>query len=343
MRITPNRIISAMMLIAACAPAIVQARGPAPIQPNAPEAPIVFMSRADSPHGELYWMDTTGRITRLTDNERHENNPALSHDGTRIAFHGGDEASPLSWEIFVLDIATGDETQLTDNGVIDGHPDWSPDGTRIVFGSFRDAWGNPAGAADIYVMALDSGELGRLTDSPYEDNDPEWSPDGSMIVFKSGRRTQAPAREEIYVMDADGSNVRQLTTTEGFGSDHDPSWSPDSQMIVFSRYEGTRPWTDIVQIATLGPAWIELMPWNVHAVTLDGEIARLTKVEHAASLPVYAPESDAVVYLSLEFITRDGNPIGAYHRLVRMAPDGSGAHQMLPEDRHTYTLEYFDW
>lgn len=104
-----------------------------------PNEKIVFMSKADSPDGELYLLDKNGKITRLTNNDRHENNPALSFDGSRIAFHAGDAENMLSWEIYILDIDTGEESRLTTNTVIDGHPDWSPDDSKIVFSSFRDA------------------------------------------------------------------------------------------------------------------------------------------------------------------------------------------------------------
>ena len=179
---------------------------------------IVFMSKADSPEGELYLLDQNGQITRLTNNNRHENNLAISFDGKKIAFNGGDESNQLTWEIYILDLSTGEETQLTDNNVIDAHPDWSPDGTKIVFGSFRDAQGNPAGTADIYVMNNDGSALTQLTNSSWEDNDPEWSPDGTRIVFKSTRNTQQGGREEIYIMGSDGSDPQRLTTTSGWQS-----------------------------------------------------------------------------------------------------------------------------
>ena len=63
------------------------------------------------------------------------------------------------------------------------------------------------------------------------------------IVFKSTRNTQEPAREEIFVMDSNGENIRRLTTTAGWESDHDPSWNPDSRLIAYMHYAGIRPWT----------------------------------------------------------------------------------------------------
>jgi Tol biopolymer transport system component len=233
------------ILVTSCEKEITESENPLELWQALSNDVIVWTSRMHSPGGELYLLEKNGEVIRLTNNDRHENNPALSPDRTKIAFHAGSADDPLSWEIYHLNRITSVETQLTLNNVIDGHPDWSPDGEKIIFASFRDEQGNPAGTADIYVVNADGKDLVRLTDSEWEDNDPEWSPDGSMIAFKSNRYTQIEAREEIFIMDADGANVQKLTGTMDWQSDHDPSWSPDGAYIVFSRFQGSRPWFDI--------------------------------------------------------------------------------------------------
>lgn len=306
-----------------------------------PNQSIVFMSRADSSEGELYLLDESGTITRLTNNTLHENNPALSRDGKKVAFNAGDAASQLTWDIYVMDLETKQQTRLTNNNVIDAHPDWSPDGTRIVFGSFRDAQGNAAGAADIYVMNADGTGLTRLTDSTYEDNDPEWSPDGTRIVFKSTRDTKTSAREEIYVMNSDGSGIKRLTQTSGWQSDHDPSWSPGSDRIAFIRFEGSKAWTDAANFAQ---DWEQLTPWNVHVVDLSGNVQRLTNNESAGwGVALFSSDPGKIVYGRIDWIFSGSKVIGGSHRLVFMNSDGSDAKQLIPDDRHTGTLEYFDW
>ena len=69
----------------------------------------------------------------------------------------------------------------------------------------------------------------RVTDAQTSDSAPSWSPDGNQIVFQSN-----PNRDgnfDIYVMDSDGNNRRQLTDDPA--SDRSPSWSPDGNQIVF--------------------------------------------------------------------------------------------------------------
>jgi len=301
------------------------------------------MSRADEPSGELYVFDWDGSTRRLTHNGRHENNPALSRDGRKIAFHAGPEGDLLGWEIYVLDIETGAETQLTRNRVLDGHPDWSPDGQRIVFASFRDGGGNPAGAADIFVIGVDGKGLRRLTNSPYEDNDPEWSRDGSRIAFKSTRNTRQAAREEIYFMNADGSGVTRVSTTTGWESDHDPSWSPDGQTIAFTRFEGIRPWFDIVKPGVFGAHWEEFTPWNVFKTDLGGNVTRLTDGDQIYALPVFSSDGSRILYIHGDLTFFFDNLMGMQHRLRVIDPDGRRGAPLVNDSRHTPTLEYFDW
>ena len=310
-----------------------------------PNEKIIFMSKADSSQGELYLLNKSGQIIRLTNNNRHENNPALSPDGKKVAFHGGDINNSLTWDIYIINLETKEETKLTDNEVLDGHPDWSPDGSKIVFASFRNTYGAPSATADIYVININGTGLTQLTNSSWEDNDPEWSPDGTKIGFKSTRETKQSAREEIYIMDADGSNVQRLTRTMGWQSDHDPSWSPDSKTIVFMRFEGSRPWTDILNLDVLRDDWQELTPWNAYKVDLNdnGDVMKLTNVDNTLNLPVLSKDGTKILSLRLDFIIVNKQLGGAYHRLILMNPDGSNQEQLIPDDRHTPTLEYFDW
>ncbi len=304
---------------------------------------IVFMSKADSDQGELYLLDKTGEINQLTQNNRYENNPALSYDGTKIAFHAGESDNPLTWEIYTLDLATLQEKRLTDNGVIDGHPDWSPDGTRIVYASFKDNQGNPSGVADMYIMDLNGAEVLQLTDNEWEDNDPEWSPDGTMIAFKSTRNSKINAREEIFVMNSDGSNVKQLSVTNGWESDHDPSWSSDSSQIAYMHYTGSRPWTDLADLDTFINHWDELTPWNTYVVDLNGTEKQVTDTDYIAQLAVFSKNNQKILYLDNEFILQNNKLIGINHFFTLINADGSIKQRLLPEDEHSPTVEYFDW
>ena len=149
--------------------------------------------------------------------------PVWSPDGRHFAF---DFEYDGNRDIYVQDNEADEDAvrRLTDNSEADHSPTWSPDGTQIAFVSER------TGSSDIYVMDADGEDeyLRRLTNKSdwdpvwsWESWDPAWSPDGTQIAFVSGPYSEP----SIYLMEADGSNVRQLT----YGG-VDPTWSPDGKI-----------------------------------------------------------------------------------------------------------------
>ncbi|MBU1672797.1 MAG: hypothetical protein KJ993_17045 [Actinobacteria bacterium] len=94
---------------------------------------------------------------------------------------------------------------------------------------------------DIYISDLTGGSLKNLTNSPQvHDENAEFSPDGTMIVWNHG--IGLPGQEDLYLMNADGSNKTRLTYfTEPGHAEYDPnaqqitelSWSPDGKYVVF--------------------------------------------------------------------------------------------------------------
>lgn len=103
---------------------------------------------------------------------------------------------------------------------------WSPDGTKIAV-SRPDAV-DPCSTTDIHLLEVDAvGDGVVLAESPASEGAAVWSPDGTRIAFVSDREGNG----DIYLVDADGSNLRRLTTDPAY--DGHPAWSPDGERIVF--------------------------------------------------------------------------------------------------------------
>ncbi|HEX8030371.1 MAG TPA: hypothetical protein VF491_17975 [Vicinamibacterales bacterium] len=106
----------------------------------------------------------------------------------------------------------------------------------IVFQSDRRAPDNAAGRNHIFSIDLASGRVTQLTSGAnHHDQHPRWSPDGRRISFLS---TRQGGNFDIYVMDADGTNVTRITDHPA--NDFDPQWMPDGQSIIFSSERDSR-------------------------------------------------------------------------------------------------------
>jgi Tol biopolymer transport system component len=100
---------------------------------------------------------------------------------------------------------------------------------KIAFVSFRDEFEGQQNR-EIYLVSADGSGPVNLTRNSCADDEPDWKPDGTRIAWESDRDGDF----EIWVMDADGSNVSQLTTTGGLA----PRWSNSGELIVYSKGAG---------------------------------------------------------------------------------------------------------
>ena len=103
------------------------------------------------------------------------------------------------------------------------HPAWSPDGRRIAY---RSAGENDQ---DLFVMDADGSNPTQLTDGPFEASDPAWSPDGKQIAFMCDADLCLIGPEE-------DSRPAQLLGTAT--AEFSPRWSPDGKWIAFARDPG---------------------------------------------------------------------------------------------------------
>jgi TolB protein len=167
-----------------------------------------------------------GPIEELPAAGEHAAFPSWSPDESSLVYVDFD---PMHRGLEIFDLKTQRVRQLTTGP--DAFPAWSPVGDRIVFASNRE------GDYEIYTVHPNGEGLTRLTRSPGNDAHPAWSPDGEWIVFASNRtgfkdesvggETDGMSDGEIFVMRADGTDLRQLT--ENAFEDGTPAWRPAYQ------------------------------------------------------------------------------------------------------------------
>src|SRR5258708_5709941 len=149
---------------------------------------------------------------------------AWSPDGKSVAYVAsrGKKDRPA---IF-MSLADGSgEHRLTDPELRADRPAWSPDAKRIALAVEHGAHSTPQG---LYVMSADGSELRNLSGKMDHVQSPVWSPDGKRIAFLVGKNSDT----QLFVVNADGSNLRQLTNEKKLYC-RQPTWSPDSSEIAF--------------------------------------------------------------------------------------------------------------
>ena len=220
--------------------------------------------------------------------------------------------------------------------LVSGCGSTGPPGNAIAFVSTRD------GDYAIYAMNADGAAQHRLTDvdpdvsSPaalFFQIEPAWSPDGTKIAFSSRRGSTF----DIYVMNADGTGTRGLTSTKD--DDSHPTWSPDASQIAFARSgshdifvmsadgSDARPISDPLAEES-DPAWSPDGEWiayirrtpatttqNVWVMHPDGSARHaLTKQSGGAFTPAWSPDSSRIVFST--------NAKGELYELFTIGLDG---------------------
>lgn len=194
-----------------------------------------------------------------------------------------------TYDVFVANADGSDLRQLTDTDGYDAEATFSPVGDRIVFTSTRD------GDLDLYSMNPDGSDVVRLTDRPGYDGGAFYSPDGKQIIWRAhypeegpelddyrtllGQGLLRPGELEIWVMDADGSNKRQVTHLGG--ANFAPFWHPDGHRILFSSNHHDPSGRD----------------FDIYMIGLDGTgLERITSTEGFDGFPVFSPDGRYLVF-----------------------------------------------
>jgi TolB protein len=264
------KIVCAVMAVSLWAPlaSALAVHGPAASAATFPgtNGPIAFVlddSSGVEGSGDIWIMSPDGSSAmQLTDDPANDTDPAVSPDGSMIAFESDRSGT---YQIYIMGNDGSGVTRLTTDG--GSAPTWSPDGTKILFGG-------PGG--DLWLMDADGTDPVQLTDTPaVVEMYSTWSPDGTKIAY-----TSDPSDLALYVMDADGTDPVLLTDDIGVGLTS--SWSPDGTKIVFACDTGI-PWGD--QLCTIAPDGSQLTVLNHSDVGVPME-------------PSWSPDGTRIVFRS---------------------------------------------
>ena len=197
-----------------------------------------------------------------------------------------------SFDIFTAKLDGSDVKQFTTTPGYDAEATISEDGKKIVFTSVRN------GDLDIYSMDADGKHVKQLTHELGYDGGPFYSKDRKWIVYRAYHpKTDAeiaeykellkqnlirPTTLEIWLMKADGSSKRQLTTLNA--ASFAPSFFPDGKRIIFSSNVGS----------TGGMGNFELYKINVDGTGLD----RITFSDGFDGFPMFSPDGKKLAWIS---------------------------------------------
>jgi Tol biopolymer transport system component len=196
-----------------------------------------------------------------------------------------------SFDIFVSDLKGNITGQLTDLPGYDAEATVSPKGDKIVFTSMR------SGDLELYTMNLDGSDVRQITDELGYDGGAFFSPDGSQIVFRASRpKTEAeikaykdllaqglvePTDMELFICNADGSGLRQLTFLGN--ANWSPYWHPSGKKILFSsNFEAEKGF-----------------PFNLYFIDTDGKnLERVTHGKTFDAFPVFSNDGKYLAFSS---------------------------------------------
>ena len=316
----PARMIAGLIGGAAACVALVVMAVPASAIVPGPNGRIVFESSRDG-NNEIYVMNSDGTVQQNLTNNKQANDvfPAWSPDGTQITF-SSDRAEAGDLDIYVMNADGSGVTRLTDAPGEDRGASWTSDGQQIVFHSqrFRDA----THSFDLMVMNADGSDERLLfpnASAGYVCGDSET---GTVVFNSSGDplgtnpvNPNGTRDFEIYTVNLDGTDVRQLTNNTVL--DSGPKWSPDCSTISYNSLDSGGS-------------------LDVHRINADGtNDVNLTNTPGIFdAFSAWSPDGTSIVFSS----NRDVN----FEIYTMSAVDGSNVQRLTFTDRGEANLRA-DW
>lgn len=250
------------------------------------DEPPAMMSTGSGRTTCAYFMPGDESVLYASTHLKHDTCPAVP---PRVP--GGSYVWPIyaEYDIFVADLEGNIQAQLTEEPGYDAEATVSPNGDKIVFTSTR------SGDLELWTMDMDGSNKKQITDELGYDGGAFFSPDGSKIVWRASRPKTAeeqkkytdllandqvePSDMELYVCNADGSDIRQVTHLGG--ANWAPFFHPSGEKILFcSNHKAHGPF-----------------PFNLFMTNLDGtEVEQITFDTEFDSFPMFSYDGKYLVW-----------------------------------------------
>ncbi len=285
--------------------------GQEPTDPTADARAIVDENPQDSVAREAQLITN---VRQLTFEGRRAGEGYFSRDGAKMVFQSEREPDNPFYQIYQMDFMTGDIQRISP-GIGKTTCAWiHPDGKQVLFASTHEdpdaqqkqkdelqqretgttrrySWDYDENY-DLYRFDPRDGKYTNLTNARGYDAEASWSPDGRQIVFASNRAAYArelsdverqrlaidpSAYVDLYLMNADGTNVRQLTDVPGY--DGGPFFSPDGSRIVWRRFAPDGATAEILTMAVDGT-----------------DVQTITRLGAMSWAPFYHPSGQYIIF-----------------------------------------------
>ncbi len=187
---------------------------------------VILLSMEENGYAQLFfYIPQVLPLTRLTYGAWDDTSPALSPDGTQVAFASNRDET---WDLYVLRLDSGEITRVTHSPEYESAPSWSPDSQWLACELYLDE------NLEIAIVSLTDGDQEPipLTNEPYSDHSPAWAPDGRHVAFVSNRGGDS----DIWLADLDKTGKERYTNLSRtpFSAESHPIWTQDGSKLAWT-------------------------------------------------------------------------------------------------------------
>ena len=187
---------------------------------------VVLLSLEENGYAHLFfYVPGELPLTRITYGDWDDTDPALSPDGTKVAFASNREGG---WDLYILELISGEITRVTNSPEYDSAPSWSPDNQWLAFETYLNE------NLEVAVVSLTDKDQDviLLTEDASSDHSPAWAPDGRHVAFVSNRNGDS----DIWLADLDKTGEMRYTNLSNtpFAAESHPTWTQDGDKLAWA-------------------------------------------------------------------------------------------------------------